>query len=98
MKQVVESYSIIIILGKCRIKKQIYAIEEQQFIDDDVRDRLVFNFDEGETELTAINPVKLLKVHNIWIKRAKEAVRTKQQQYIRNKLLKIPFFAKLSFD
>jgi hypothetical protein len=27
-----ESYSLVIILGKCKIQKQIYSIEEQQFI------------------------------------------------------------------
>jgi hypothetical protein len=60
-------------LGKCKIQKQIYAVDEQRYIDETIKDRLVFNFDEGETELRAINTVKLLKIHNIWIKKAKQA-------------------------
>jgi hypothetical protein len=98
LREVVESYSIIIILGKCKIKKQIYSIEEQQFIDPAIRDRLVFNLDEGETEVRAINRVKLVKVHNIWVRRARQAVEAAERDYIRTKLVKIPFFSKLSFE
>jgi hypothetical protein len=58
----------------------------------------VFNFEEGQTELKAINRVKLLKVHNIWVKKAKEAYETHAKAYIRNKLQAIPFFSKLSFE
>lgn len=47
LREIVESYSLLIILGKCKIQKQIYSIDEQRFIDINIRDRLVFNFDEG---------------------------------------------------
>lgn len=98
LREIVESYSIIIILGKCKIQKQIYSIDEQSFIDLSIRDRLVFNFDEGETELKAINRVKLLKVHNVWVKKARESHEASAREYIRNKLLKIAFFNRLSFE
>ena len=58
----------------------------------------MFNFDEGETELKAINRVKLLKVHNIWVKKAKESYESTAREYIRNKLLSIAFFNKLTFE
>lgn len=58
----------------------------------------MFNFDEGETELKAINRVKLLKVHNIWVKKAKESYESTAREYIRNKLLGIVFFNKLTFE
>jgi hypothetical protein len=37
-------------------------------------------------------------VHNIWVKKAKEAYETNAKAYIRNKLLAIPFFSKLTFE
>lgn len=58
----------------------------------------MFNFDEGETELRAINRVKLLKVHNIWVKKAKEAYEATAREYIRSKLLSIAFFNRLTFE
>jgi signal-transduction protein with cAMP-binding, CBS, and nucleotidyltransferase domain len=40
----------------------------------------------------------LLKIHNIWVKKAREAYETNARAYIRDKLLKIAFFNKLTFE
>ena len=41
------SYSLLIVVGKVRAQKNIYFVDEQHFIDDSIREKLVYNFDEG---------------------------------------------------
>ena len=85
-------------LGKVRAQRNIYYVDEQHLLDDTIRDRLVYNFDEGETELRALSmPVTLLKIHKVWIRIAQQERLGKEKDYVRQKLLKIPFFQKLSF-
>lgn len=98
LRELLSSYSLVIVLGKCRIQKSIYFIDEQKFLEDSIREKLVFNFDEGLTELKALNHVTLLKIHNIWFKMARQAYQQKMKTYIQTKLLAIPFFARLDFQ
>lgn len=86
-------------LGKVRAQRNIYFIDEQHLVDDSIREKLVYNLDEGETELKSLGmPVTLLKIHKVWIKIAEQERVAKEKDYVRQKLLKIPFFQKLSFE
>jgi len=59
-------------MGKVRARRHIYYVDEQHLVDDSIRDKLVYNFDEEETELVALSTVSLLKVHKIWIRIAQQ--------------------------
>lgn len=60
-------------LGKVRARHNIYFVDEQHLVDDTIKEKLVYNFDEEETELVALSsPVVLLKVHKIWIRIARQ--------------------------
>jgi hypothetical protein len=85
-------------LGKCRIQKNIYYTDEQKFIEAAIKDKLVFDLDQGNTELRALYRVTLLKIHNVWFKRARTAEENRVKTYIRQKLISLPFFAKLDFQ
>lgn len=98
MRQLLQSYSLVLIVGKCRVQKNIYYYDEQKFIDETIRDKLVFDLDEGITELRALYRVTLLKIHNIWVRRAKQAESNRIKTYIQQKLINLPFFAKLDFQ
>ena len=98
LKELIGSYVMTIIMGCVRVQKQIFYYDEPRIVDDSIRDKLVFNLDEGTTEITALNNVTLVKVHKVWVKMAREAADTKKKQYIKSKLLKIPFFAELNFE
>lgn len=67
-------------------------------MDGNIRDKLVFNLDEGNTIAKAAQPSSVLKVHNIWLKRAKESYEESCRKYVHDTLLNIDFFARLSFE
>jgi hypothetical protein len=93
------SYVLIVLLGKVRAQQNIYYVDEQHLVDDSIRDRMVYNFEEGATELRALgSPVTLLKVHKVWIRIAQQEQQGRQNDYVRQKLLRIPFFQALSFS
>lgn len=73
LKLILDSYALIIVIGKVRAQSSIFYYDEQHLVDDSIREELVYNFDQEKTELRAMgSPVVILKVHKIWVHIAKQ--------------------------
>jgi hypothetical protein len=73
LRTILDSYALIVVVGKVRAQSSIYYVDEQHLVDDSIREEIVYDFDKETTELRALGyPVTLLKVHKIWVRIAKD--------------------------
>lgn len=70
---------------------------ENRYLGWHVQDSVLFNVRDGEVGLRAQPGTCYLKIHNIWIEMAKKRIKTETEDFIKQKLLNVPFFANLTF-
>ena len=64
----------------------------------DSQEEIVFDIRDDGVVLKALTNTCYLKIHNVWINLAKKRQKADLEDFIKEKLLAIPFFANLSFD
>jgi hypothetical protein len=59
---------------------------------------MFFNLTDEGVMMEALPFSSYLRIHKIWIERAKQKKYDQTYKYIKEKLLKVPYFASLTFD
>ena len=79
------------------IQKKQHRYMENRYVGPGIEDDVFFNVNEGEVTLWTMRGSCYLRVHNIWIEKAKKKHKMDMEEYIKKKLLDIPFFSNLTF-
>jgi hypothetical protein len=73
-------------------------VENRFLSEQSAAEEILFNYKDEGVALKALPNTCYLKIHNIWISMAKKKHKTDTKDFIKHKLLAVPFFANLSFE
>ena len=97
LREELDKYCYIVLTGGLVVQKGQHRFVENRYIGPGIEDQIFFNINEGEVTLSTLPSTCYLRVHRIWLERAKKQHKSDMEEYAKRKLMAVPFFANLDF-